>query len=161
MCSSDLNVTQRMLALADGLVAYRTYPHIDMAQTGRRAAHLLRKCLSVGHKASTQSRRLPFLIALNAQSTWMAPAQEIYEELEAIEAQTGCMLSFCMGFPASDFFECGPVVWGHGGDVQQGVQRLWDRVHSPQQWRSEFLPAPQAIRQALDRKSTRLNSSHT
>ena len=30
-----------MLALADALTSYRTYPHIDMADTGARAAELL------------------------------------------------------------------------------------------------------------------------
>ncbi len=151
VASLDLhaNVTQRMLALSDGLVSYRTYPHIDMADTGARAAQLLREHLRSGRKAPMQARRLPFLIALNAQSTWMAPAKDIYDELAAIEAQTGCMLSFCMGFPASDFAECGPVVWGHGGAAEQAVQRLYKRAGEPQQWRPEFLPAHEAVQQAL------------
>ena len=151
VASLDLhaNVTQRMLALSDGLVAYRTYPHIDMADTGERAAQLLRAHLQSGRKAEVQARRLPFLIPLNAQSTWMSPAREIYEELAAIEAQTGCMLSFCMGFPASDFAECGPVVWGHGGAAQDAVQRLFELASAPQQWRPDFLPAHEAVQQAL------------
>ncbi|MBP6778770.1 MAG: M81 family metallopeptidase, partial [Piscinibacter sp.] len=43
MASLDLhaNVTARMLDAADALVAYRTYPHVDMADTGARTAHLL------------------------------------------------------------------------------------------------------------------------
>ncbi len=151
VASLDLhaNVTQRMLALSDGLVAYRTYPHIDMAETGERAARLLREHLRHGRKADTQAQRLPFLIPLNAQSTWMSPAREVYEELAAIEAKTGCMLSFCMGFPASDFAECGPVVWGHGGAAQQAVQQLFVRAGEPQQWRPDFLPAHEAVQQAL------------
>ena len=151
VASLDLhaNVTQRMLALADGLVAYRTYPHIDMADTGERAAQLLREHLRNGRKADTQARRLPFLIPLNAQSTWMSPAREVYEELAAIERQTGCMLSFCMGFPASDFAECGPVVWGHGGATELAVERLYARAGQPQQWRPDFLPAHEAVQQAL------------
>ena len=151
VASLDLhaNVTQRMLALSDGLVAYRTYPHIDMADTGERAARLLREHLRTGRQADTQAQRLPFLIPLNAQSTWMSPAREVYEELAAIETQTGCMLSFCMGFPASDFPECGPVVWGHGGAAQQAVQRLYERASEPQQWRPDFLPAHEAVQQAL------------
>ena len=36
------NVTQLMLEQADALVAYRTYPHVDMAETGERAAFLLK-----------------------------------------------------------------------------------------------------------------------
>ena len=40
IASLDLhaNVTRAMMEFADGLVAYRTYPHIDMAATGTRAA---------------------------------------------------------------------------------------------------------------------------
>ncbi|TXI58895.1 MAG: M81 family peptidase [Limnohabitans sp.] len=151
VASLDLhaNVTQRMLALSDGLVSYRTYPHIDMAETGERAARLLREHLRSGRKADMQARRLPFLIALNAQSTWMSPAREVYDELAAIEARTGCVLSFCMGFPASDFDECGPVVWGHGGAAEQAVQQLFERVGQPQQWRPEFLSAHEAVQQSL------------
>ena len=151
VASLDLhaNVTQRMLAQSDGLVAYRTYPHIDMADTGERAARLLRERLRSGRKAEMQAQRLPFLIPLNAQSTWMSPAREVYEALSDIEAQTGCMLSFCMGFPASDFAECGPVVWGHGGSVQQAVERLHARAGEPRQWRPDFLPDHEAVQQAL------------
>ena len=158
VASLDLhaNVTQRMLALADGLVAYRTYPHIDMADTGARAALLLREHLRQGRRAETQARRLPFLIPLNAQSTWMSPAREIYDELAAIETRTGCMLSFCMGFPASDFAECGPVVWGHGGAAEPAVRQLFERASVPPQWRPDFLPAHEAVQQAL-----RVAAQHT
>jgi len=151
VASLDLhaNVTQRMLSLADGLVAYRTYPHIDMADTGERAARLLSEHLCRGHKADTQALRLPFLIPLNAQSTCMSPAREVYQALADIEAQTGCTLSFCMGFPASDFEECGPMVWGHGGAVQTAVQQLYERASEPRQWRPDVLPADEAVRQAL------------
>src|SRR5882762_5791671 len=38
---SHANVTEQMLSLANGVVAYRTYPHIDMADTGRKAGALL------------------------------------------------------------------------------------------------------------------------
>jgi len=151
VASLDLhaNVTQRMLAVADALVAYRTYPHVDMADTGARAAVLLREHLRNGRRAVQHARRLPFLIALNAQSTWMSPAQDIYHELSAIEASTGCMLSFCMGFPASDFPECGPMVWGHGGAAQQAVERLYELVSQPAQWQPEFLLAREAVEQAM------------
>jgi microcystin degradation protein MlrC len=152
VASLDLhaNVTERMLRVADGLVSYRTYPHIDMAQTGARAAELMREHLRAGGKRPLQARRLPFLIPLNAQSTWMQPAQGVYEDLARIEADTGCMLSFCMGFPASDFPECGPVLWGHGGDVDRAVQQLYERVSDPVQWRASVLPATEAVAQALD-----------
>lgn len=143
------NVTQRMLALADALVAYRTYPHIDMAETGERAARLLHQRLHAGKRAATAWRRLPFLIPLNAQTTFMPPASLAYSALGILEAEHGCTLSFCMGFPASDFPECGPVVWGHGERADQAVQALFDAVKEPSQWRLHVMEAHEAVSRAL------------
>ena len=42
------NTTERMLDECDGLIAYRTYPHVDMADTGRRAARYLQAILAGG-----------------------------------------------------------------------------------------------------------------
>ena len=48
VASLDLhaNVTQRMLEHADVLIAYRTYPHVDMAETGARVARYLQQRLA-------------------------------------------------------------------------------------------------------------------
>jgi len=151
VASLDLhaNVTHAMLAHADALVAYRTYPHIDMARTGERAAELLDRRLRAGQREPMHARRLPFLIPLNAQSTWQQPAQDHYQALEAFDQDHGTVMSFCMGFPASDFAECAPMVWGHGERAIAAVDRLYDRVAEPTQWRLAILPAREAVAQAL------------
>ena len=151
VASLDLhaNVTRRMLSLADGLVSYRTYPHVDMAATGERAAELLARRVGAGRREPMHARRLPFLIPLNAQSTWLEPARTFYAELEALDRESGAMLSFCMGFPAADFDECAPVVWGHGRQAHDAVERLYDRVAEPTPWRLEILEAREAVSQAI------------
>ena len=63
VASLDLhaNMTPEMVDLTGALVAYRTYPHVDMAATGARAArhlHALLNGLAARHKAFLQ---LPFL----------------------------------------------------------------------------------------------------
>jgi microcystin degradation protein MlrC len=143
------NVTPRMLALADAMVAYRTYPHVDMAATGERAAALLAERLASGQRPATHARALPFLIPLNAQSTWMAPAQGLYALLEELSARHGCCLSFCMGFPAADFEGCVPMVWGHGGEVERAVEALYEAVAEPTQWTLQVLSAADAVARAL------------
>jgi microcystin degradation protein MlrC len=150
VASLDLhaNVTRRMLSLADALVSYRTYPHVDMAATGARAAELLARRVDAGSREPMHARRLPFLIPLNAQSTWLEPAKTLYAELEALDRDSGAMLSFCMGFPAADFDECGPVVWGHGGRAHEAVERLYGRVAEPTPWRLEIVEARDAVAQA-------------
>ena len=43
------NISPAMVALSDALTVYRTYPHVDMSDTGRRAAILLQHMLAGGH----------------------------------------------------------------------------------------------------------------
>ena len=151
VASLDLhaNVTQRMLREADALVSYRTYPHVDMADTGALAAELLVRRLRAGQREPMAARRLPYLIPINAQSTWMEPARGIYDELLTLDREHGTILSFCMGFPASDFAECAPMVWGHGEAAERAVQRLFERAAEPTQWRPDYLDARDAVVRAM------------
>jgi microcystin degradation protein MlrC len=153
VASLDLhaNVTERMLAMADALVSYRTYPHVDMAATGELAARLLRRRLAAGRREPMQARRLPFLIALNSQSTWMEPAKSRYDELVALDDRLGTVSSFCMGFPAADFDECAPMVWSHGERAAEAVEVIHRAVAEPGQWTLDVLDAHAAVTRALAR----------
>ena len=143
------NVTGRMLQGADALVAYRRYPHVDMAETGERAAMLLTRWRHLGQREPMACSRLPFLIPLNAQSTWMEPARGVYDALAQIERDTDTVMSFCMGFPAADFDECAPMVWAHGTQAPAAVQRLHALAAQPAQWACELLDARAAVAAAL------------
>jgi microcystin degradation protein MlrC len=151
VASLDLhaNVTHRMLREADGLVAYRSYPHVDMAATGELAGELLARRIKLGLREPMHARRLPFLIPLNAQSTWMAPAQGLYDELKSIDRKLGTVSSFCMGFPAADFDECAPMVWAHGEHAERAAEAFFALAAEPTQWRLDILPAREAVAQAL------------
>lgn len=151
---SHANVTAQLLSLANGVVAYRTYPHIDMADTGRRAAKLLLATVENPSKTCKAVRRLPFLIPVNSMSTMMQPARGIYDFLEELEKQDVLSLSFAPGFPASDFPECGPVVWGYGLSVDainRVVEQLYNRVAQPEeQWAVAFEEAEVAVKRAME-----------
>lgn len=110
------NVTRQMIDLADVMIAYRTYPHIDMAETGQRAAEVLHSLLSGAKKPNKQLEKLPFLIPLPWQCTMTEPGGAVYRDLERIERETGVSLSFTPGFPAADIEDCGGVVFGYGAD---------------------------------------------
>ncbi|MFG0233307.1 M81 family metallopeptidase [Achromobacter sp. 413638] len=121
VASLDLhaNMTREMLRHADALVCYRTYPHIDMAETGQRAAALLAARLHGAPRACSALRQLPYLIPLCWQSTDIEPARGLYQRLAEIEARSGASLSFATGFPAADFPECLPAVWAHAATQAQ------------------------------------------
>jgi microcystin degradation protein MlrC len=116
VASLDLhaNVTPRMIEHADALIAYRTYPHVDMADTGRAAAKHLALLLATKQRFAKAFRQLPFLIPISWQCTNDQPTRGIYEKLAALQSETIPTLSFAPGFPAADFFDCGPSVFAYG-----------------------------------------------
>lgn len=145
------NVTHRMLEVADALVSYRTYPHIDMADTGRLAAKLLERRIARGSKEKLHYQRFAYMIPLNAQSTWMQPAKRLYDELIESDQANDVVLSFCMGFPAADFAECAPMVWGYGEQAELAVNALYASASPAKQWDPGVLPVAQAVALAIER----------
>jgi microcystin degradation protein MlrC len=108
------NVTPEMVKHADALIAYRTYPHVDMADTGRAAAKHLALLLLSQQKLAKAFRQLPFLIPISWQCTNDHPSKAIYRKLAALQGDRVPTLSFAPGFPAADFAHCGPSVFAYG-----------------------------------------------
>src|SRR5436305_10366117 len=108
------NVTPQMVEQSDALIAYRTYPHIDMADTGRAAADHLALLLRSKQKLAKAFRQIPFLIPISWQCTNDEPCKSIYQKLAALQGETVPTLSFAPGFPAADFPDCGASVFAYG-----------------------------------------------
>jgi microcystin degradation protein MlrC len=121
------NVTRAMLETADAFVAYRTYPHVDMADTGARAAHLLERMLKSGARLARADHSLDFLTGLPSQCSFIEPCKGIYAELGELENRDDVTLSFTPGFPMADFEECGMAVFGYGAE-QRSVERCVGRL---------------------------------
>ncbi|HIA56955.1 MAG TPA: M81 family peptidase [Deltaproteobacteria bacterium] len=149
------NVTELMLQQADALVAYRTYPHVDMAETGERAAFLLRQFMEGGNRLSLAWKRIPFLMPLHGQCTEMDPAKGTYEHLGSLEQGSVTSLSFTPGFPAADFPECGGVVWGYGSNeavVGDAVDSLTNYVNEREvDWWIDIYKPDEAVKEAMRR----------
>jgi microcystin degradation protein MlrC len=125
------NFTRAMFEGADAFVAYRTYPHVDMAETGSRAARLLDGMLRSGARPAGAWHGLDYLTGLPSQCSFMEPCKGIYGEMERLECDHGAVLSFTPGFPMADFAGCGMAVLGYGPDtssVERAVEELRGRV---------------------------------
>ncbi|WP_347554830.1 M81 family metallopeptidase [Robbsia sp. KACC 23696] len=150
---SHANVTRRMLDNASGLVAYRTYPHVDMAETGARCARLLERLLSGPKPLTKVDRRLPFLIPINGMCTMLEPAKGMYARLASLENERVFSLSFAPGFPAADFPECGAVIWGYGEDsgaILDAVETLYEKMLRDEAlWQVPFLEPDEAVQEAM------------
>ena len=149
-----VNMSDLMVETTNLLSAYRTYPHVDWGETGRRVARWLDRARSWGAKPAKAMRRMPFLIPVTAGCSLISPAKELYEQLEAIEAETGVHLNFTPGFPPADIADCGPAVFGYGADqatVQRAVDRLADTVIAaePQFAAQRVQPVAEAVANAI------------
>jgi microcystin degradation protein MlrC len=125
------NFTRAMFERADGFVAYRTYPHVDMAETGARAAQLLDRMLKSGTRLAGAWRGMDFLTGIPSQCSFIEPCKGIYADMAKLERKHDAVLSFTPGFPMADFAECGMAVCGYGPDakqVGQAVEELRGRV---------------------------------
>src|ERR1700761_6992285 len=129
VASLDLhaNVTPEMVEHADALIAYRTYPHVDMAATGRACAEHLALLLKTGQRFAKAFRQLPFLIPISWQCTNDQPTKGIYQKLAALQSDAVPTLSFAPGFPAADFRDCCPSVFAYGrtqGDADAAADKI-------------------------------------
>lgn len=154
------NLTPEMAHLATALVGYRTYPHIDMAVTGKRAVELLDKLLKEKRPVYRAYRQLDFLIPLVWQCTFIEPAKAIFDlvgELEAGEKshnQGIISVTHTPGFPPADIAQCGPalVVYGHDKEaVEAAADKLAQTVKAQEAaFAGELLDPDEAALRAIE-----------
>jgi len=112
------NIPESCVKAFSALNAYRTYPHIDMYETGARCADLMEHLLS-GKQLYKAYRQLPFLIPLSTASSMTEPCRSIYAELPKIEEHPGDIsVSFMHGFVPADLSFTGPSVFAYGSNQQ-------------------------------------------
>jgi len=142
------NVSPQMASQATALVSYRTYPHVDMADCGGRAARVLHDLLR-GATVTSGLEQADFLIPLTSQSTLTEPLQSLMAEAQAAERSP--ILSACVapGFPAADVTDCGPSVYACGTDPS-AVSTVLHRLAAELQRREgEFALDLYTVEQAL------------
>lgn len=147
------NVSQQMIDHADVLVAYRTYPHVDMAATGARAFNWMARRLAGAPRPHAAWLRAPYLIPMCWQCTDDAPARNLYALLDRVDTAGENSASFTMGFPAADVEKCGPAVWAYGASAQaanDAAQGLLDAVNAAEaQFNGEIFSAQDAVARAI------------
>lgn len=122
VASFDLhaNLTAEIVAEIDGIAVFETYPHLDMAQTGTRAAVQLLRLLRERRPVARAIRKLPFLVPLHAQCTHDAAPATIYAAVQRLRASPAIAgACFAFGFPPADFAGCGPAAVVIGSDMEE------------------------------------------
>jgi microcystin degradation protein MlrC len=132
------NVTTAMCNLAQVVMSYSTYPHIDMRDTARRAADLLHRMMMGEIAPRTLRVTRPMLEEANSGRTDAGPMIVRHALARAHEATQGALaVSINAGFGNADIPELGPTVLvTHTGDAgphlafaEALADDIWARRH--------------------------------
>ncbi len=97
------NVSQKIIDGLDIFSTYRTAPHIDVADTMRRAVTMLVRALRSGQRPVVAWAPVPVLLPGERTSTQDEPARSFYTQLQATEDPTGIWdASFQVGYVWAD-----------------------------------------------------------
>src|SRR5262249_48525292 len=145
------NVSDLMTSGVEAVIAYDTYPHVDMYERGREAVEVLADVLQKGRRAG-HHRKLPLLTAPQTQHTSSGPLRETVQRMRELEAAEGVQLSVTPGFPYADVDCAGFSVTASTRDrrlASEVADCLADFVMSRRdRFRFEALSVEEAVRRA-------------
>ncbi len=135
---SHANVSPQMCSLADIIVSFGTYPHVDMRETGRRAGAILHRTMAEEIKPSTIRVSRPMLEETNGGRTDVGPMIPRLAAARKYEAGADVFaVSINAGFASTDVADIGPTVLVTGqGDLEAHkafaetlAEDIWARRH--------------------------------
>jgi microcystin degradation protein MlrC len=145
------NVEQRLTELADVLVAYTTYPHVDMAERGAEALELVVRMAREGRRPESRLLKVPLLTPPQAQDTSDEPMRFAVNAVKALKSRAGVWTASVLpGFPFSDVDRLGFTVYvaadEHPGDLAgELATAVWSRRA---EFTSVLLDPSEAVRTA-------------
>ncbi len=123
------NVFDAMVANAQIVTGYHTYPHIDQRETAERAARALLRAMRGEVKPTAAWGTAPMLPHVMAQGTHQAPNTELQELCAAWEASGRALAaSVFVGFPHADIPMAGLSAVVVTDNDQQSAQAMVDEL---------------------------------
>ena len=109
------NVTAKMAENCDVMICLKTYPHIDMYDTGKHVGQLLQRMLSESDKRIKpvmKFRQLPLLSHTMRSTTEGGSMWHAVETAKRMERLPGVLaVSVAAGFSLADFYDAGMTVF--------------------------------------------------
>jgi microcystin degradation protein MlrC len=154
--SLDLHgiMTDRMLSQIDGVAIYHTYPHVDFASTGQRAANILHRLLTKKIRPTIARVVIPALVRGDELITKTGCYGELIREARRMELEgTAMSAGIMIGNPFTDVPElCSQVIVATEGDgalakaeALKLAHEFWPRRHRMQ---GKLISLDRAIAQA-------------
>jgi microcystin degradation protein MlrC len=149
------NIPQRLVDNCQAAVAYKTCPHVDQRECGRRAASILIRMIRGEVRPRQALAKPPLIVNIMVHDTSREPLKTFMDEIRALEKRPGILAaSLLPGFPYADVPQMGPsiiVVTDNDQDLAQTEsQRLGGRLWEARERLAAKLPdAANAVEQAL------------
>jgi microcystin degradation protein MlrC len=140
---------------ASALAGYQTYPHVDMYETGVRAAQPVLDFLSGKAAPVLAFGHKPMLPHVMRQSSLDSPNREIQARAQEMERQGAMSASFFVGFPHADVPYAGvSAVVVADGDA--GLARRYCDELLAMAWesRSGFVYRPEPLQVSMEKAKT-------
>ena len=96
------NLSSEFIDLISATTIYRTYPHVDMAETGKRASRLLKTVLESEEPLHKVFKQADFIPPVTAQSTMREPGRRLYSNIGRYRADGLESLDMAFGFAPAD-----------------------------------------------------------
>jgi microcystin degradation protein MlrC len=144
------HVTRTMCDLANIIVSYKTYPHIDMRVTGQHAAEVLQRTMLGEIQPLTLRVSLPMLEEANGGRTDIGPMIDRLSKARIYEQEADVFaVSINGGFPNADIIEVGPTVLVTAqGDMHQHARFATELADDMWKWRKDALNHYYTVEQA-------------
>ncbi len=153
---SHANLTSRMIDQADILLSYRTYPHVDLDETGRRAARLLLEMIGGRLWPALALAKVAMLPSAESHPVAQEPMRGLWAELDRLRRE-GVIVDggLCPVQPWLDLPDVGfGVLTLTNGDpaaargaAEALARQVWARRHD---FQVSLLEPREAIRKALE-----------
>ncbi|MBA3416752.1 MAG: M81 family metallopeptidase [Chloroflexia bacterium] len=150
------NLSETMVDLADVLVGYKEYPHVDMPETGARALDLLVSVARGEVRPAMASARLPLIVPNQSMvTTWQSPLKVAIDRAREIEREPGVLAATVIGgFPFADVPFAGvATIVVTDGDAALARRRADELAAVCWERRDDFavhpMPAASAVAEAM------------
>jgi microcystin degradation protein MlrC len=149
------NVTRRMAEACNGIFGYRTYPHIDMFESGSRAAAFCLNILDGTIDPVVEFRKLPMIVPAENMQTTGGPMHRLQTRARRIESKGQAHAVSIFGVqPWLDIEEmgCSVVAVGSRGQARTAraacdlARQFWD---IRREFDVKLVPVKTAIRRAI------------
>jgi microcystin degradation protein MlrC len=144
------NLFPAMARTATTLAGYQTYPHVDMYETGIRAASPLLDLVAGKVKPALAFGHRPMLPHVMRQSSLDSPNREIQARARAMEEDGALSASFFVGFPHADIPYAGvSAVVVTDGDWTLATRYCEELLDMAWKARAKFVYVPESLEASL------------